>query len=122
MPTLNQLKEWVDCEIGKGKGGLHTNHVIIVEDEQQKKIENAPNEQGKRKTRIAWDAADPESFAEFHKEKEKYMRAAGGNPVLGTDAIIMALRLHDFEEVRRFVMALTDASEKDYSEETLGDA
>jgi len=121
MPTIFQVKEWAEAEIAKGKGQLHANHPVCIEDEQKKKIANAPDEKGMRKTRIAWDAVDPDSFAEFHKEKEKYMLAAGGNPVLGTDAIIMALRLHPFEEVRNFVMALTDT--KDYAEdETLSDA
>lgn len=119
MPTINQVREWAEAQIAKGKGNLHANHPVCVEDEQAKKAKNAPDDFGKRKTRIAWDAADADSYAEFHKEKEKYMRAAGGNPILGTDAIIMALKLHSFEEVRRFIEALTD--ERDY-EQSLGDA
>jgi hypothetical protein len=112
MPTVRQLKDWVDHQIREGKESLHTNHVVIVEEENEKKAKNEPDSEGKRKTRIAWDASDPDSFAEFHKEKEKYMKAAGGNPVLGTDAITCALKLHGFEEVRRFIEALTSA--KDY--------
>lgn len=114
MPTILQLREWADAQIAQGKGNLHANHPVCIEDEQAKKISNEPDETGKRKTRIAWDAVDADSYSEFHKEKEKYMLAAGGNPVLGTDAIIMALRLHSFEEVRNFISVLTE--QKDYLE------
>lgn len=113
MPTLRQLKEWVDYQIREGKEALHTNHVVIMEEEAEKKSQNKPDETGHRKTKIAWDCKDPETFAELHKEREKYMRAAGGNPILGTDAMIMALRLHDFEEVRTFVMAIAAEAENE---------
>lgn len=111
MPTLNALVEWALAEQKKGKGSLHVNHPVIMEEENAKRQVNAPDEKGKRKTRIAWDANDPDSFAEFHKEREKYIRAAGGNPVLGTDAMICALRMFEFEDVRKFVEAIAAAKE-----------
>ena len=38
MPTLHQLRDWVNAEIGKGKGHLHANHPVIMEEEQEKRI------------------------------------------------------------------------------------
>jgi hypothetical protein len=92
MPTLHQLKSWVDQEIRKGHGECHTNHVVIIEQEAAEKALNPPDETGKRKTRIAWDAGDPDSYAEWHKERERWMNAANKNPVVATDSMIVALR------------------------------
>lgn len=92
MPSLLQLESWLKQEIAKGKGHLHTNHVVIVEEEAEAKAKNAPDEEGKRKTRIAWDAGDPDSYAEWHKERERWMNAANKNPVVATDSMIVALR------------------------------
>ena len=109
MPRVDELYEWCKAKMRSGKGALHTNHVVIVEEEAEKRKKNEPDEQGKRKTRIAWDAADPSSFAEFHKERERYMQAAGSNPTLATDAMICALRLHGNDEIRAFVEAVQKA-------------
>jgi hypothetical protein len=106
MPTLNQLAEWVKSEISKGKGHLHTNHPVILEDEQNKRIENKPDAEGKKKTKIAWETNDPDCYSLFHKERERYFKFAGGNPVLATEAVIMALRIQRDEDIRRFIEAL----------------
>jgi len=103
---LNQLAEWAQAEIRKGKGSLHTNHPVIMEEEQQKRIENKPDEQGKQKTKIAWETNDPECYSLFHKERERYFKFAGGNPVLATTAVIMALRIQRDEDIRRFMETL----------------
>jgi hypothetical protein len=92
MPTLFQLKSWVEQEIRKGHGECHTNHVVIVEQVQAEKALNPPDETGKRKTRIAWDAGDPDSYAAWHAERERWMIAAKKNPVISTDAMLVALR------------------------------
>lgn len=103
MPTLRALKEWVDYQISQGKESLHTNHPVIIEEEQAKKAKNAPDEEGRRKTRIAWDAVDPQMFADFHAEKERYFRLVGGNPTVGTDLMIKALNHFTNEEIRSFL-------------------
>lgn len=106
MPTLKQLAEWCAGEIGKGKGHLHTNHPVIMEEEQQKRIKNAPDTEGRKKTKIAWETNDPDCYSLFHKERERYFKFAGGNPVLATEAVIMALRIQRDEDIHRFVEAL----------------
>ncbi len=115
MPTLNQLAEWVKAELAKGKGSLHCNHPVILEEEQQKRIENKPDEQGKKKTRIVWETNDPDCFSLFHAEKERYFKFAGGNPVLGTDAMIMALRVQRDQDIRRFIEALASTEKNQES-------
>lgn len=111
MPTLNQLAEWVNAEIAKGKGHLHTNHPVIMEEEQKKRIENKPDEQGKKKTKIAWETNDPECYSLFHVQRERYFKFAGGNPVLATEAVIMALGIQRDEDIQRFIEALSSAQE-----------
>ena len=86
MPTLLQLAEWCKAELAKGKGHLHTNHPVIMEEEQAKRIANKPDKEGKRKTKIAWETEDPECYALFHKQRERYFKFAGGNPVISTQA------------------------------------
>src|SRR5437016_2741006 len=85
MPTLFQLEAWVKAEIGKGKGSLHTNHPVIMEEEQAARIANKPDGAGKQKTKIAWETNDPDCYSLFHKQRERYFKFAGGNPVLATE-------------------------------------
>lgn len=107
MPTIDALESWCKEQKAKGKGRCHTNHVVCIEDENAKRAVNPPDERtGKPKTRIVWETNDPEVYSLFHVEKEKYMKAAGGNPVIGTEAMLVALKMHDFEAVRGFVQAI----------------
>ena len=117
MPTIRQLKEWVDHQIANGKESFHTNHVICMEDEQAKRIANKPDKEGKRKTRIAWETEDPECYALFHQQRERYFKFAGGNPVLATEAVIMALKIQDDENVRRFIEAIQSVKAREPGEE-----
>lgn len=112
MPTIWMLKEWVDHYISQGKGDCHTNHVICVEDEAKKKIENKPDTEGKQKTKVAWDTKDPETFGLLHAERERYFRLVGGNPVLGTSLMIMALKVQRDSDLRLFLEAITTLKEK----------
>jgi len=118
LPTLNQLAEWVKAELDKGKGHLHVNHPVIMEEEQERRIKNAPDAEGKKRTKIAWETNDPECYSLFHKERERYFKFARGNPVLATEAVIMALRVQRDEDIRRFIEALASAEKS----ETLADA
>jgi hypothetical protein len=110
MPTVQQAYEMLKFWKDSGKGDLHVNHLVLIEREAEKKAKNEPDETGKRKTRIAWDCGDPDTFAAFHKERERFMQAAHSNPTLATDALICALRLHDDEEIRNFVDAVQKAT------------
>lgn len=116
MPTLNQLAEWCKAELAKGKGHLHCNHPVIMEEEDEKRIKNAPDEQGKKKTKISWETNDPDCYSLFHAERKRYFKFAGGNPVLATEAVIMALRVQRDEDIHRFIEALGSVKE------SLGDA
>ena len=108
MPTIAQLKSWVDEEMRKGHGELHTNHVVIIEVEAAEKALNPPDETGKRKTRIAWDAGDPDSYAAWHAERERWMVAARKNPVISTDAMLVALRSVPEETIKVIIENLQE--------------
>ncbi len=112
MPTLFQLAEWANAEVKKGKGHLHTNHPVIMEEEQAKRIKNQPDDKGKRKTRIAWETNDPECFSLFHKQRERYFKFAGGNPILATEAVIMALKIQNDEDIQRFIEAIQTVKDR----------
>ena|ERR1700734_1889771 len=95
MPTLYQLESWVKQEIAKGKGECHTNHVAIVEEAVKERVKNE-----KRSTRIAWDCKDPDSYSLWHRERERWMEAAKKNPILATDAMIVALKAYSSEGIQ----------------------
>ena len=115
MPTLFQLKSWVEQEIRKGKGEYHTNHVVIIEEEAAEKALNPPSEEGKRKTRIAWEAGDPDTYAAWHAERERWMVAANKNPTLATDSMIVALRMYDEKAIRIILENLQKVGERQRS-------
>jgi hypothetical protein len=96
----------VDHQIAQGKAGDHTNHVVCIEDEQKKRIRNEPDEKGNQKTKIAWETNDPECYSAFHVQRERYFKFAGGNPVLATEAVIMALKIQEDEDIQRFIEAI----------------
>lgn len=106
MPLVKQVLDWAKSEVAKGKGELHTNHVVIIEEEARKKIENKPDAEGKQKTKVAWDTKDPETFGLLHAERERYFRMVGGNPVLGTSLMIMALKVQRDHDLKLFLEAM----------------
>ena len=110
LPSLLQLESWVKQEIAKGKGDLHTNHVVIIEEEAAKKATNPADDEGKRKTRIAWDAGDPDTYAAWHAERERWMAAANKNPVHVTDAMIVALKAYSEKAIKVILNNLDEVS------------
>ncbi len=97
MPLVRQSYEFFRKAMKDGKADMHTGHPYIAEEEEQKRQDNAPDADGKEKTKIAWDAADPDSYREWHKERAKWMKDASQNPTLATDAMIVALRAYSPE-------------------------
>lgn len=74
--------------------------------EAKRKMKNKPDAEGHRRTRIAWNCGDADTFAEFHKERERYVQVCGENPTLATDMMIIVLKLHPDEEIKRYMEAL----------------
>jgi hypothetical protein len=101
MPSLIQLADWLRQEIAKGKGHLHTNHVVIVEEEVKKrKAGGSPDEEGKLPTRIVWNCGENWIYREWHEERERWMQAADNNPATATEAMIQALRVFTPEGIQ----------------------
>ena len=113
MPTVKQVMEWAKAEVGKGNGDLHMPQPVIMEREEAKRKVNAPDEHGKRKTRIVWEAGDPDVYKMFHSERSRYMAIAGNNPVLATEMMIIVLKLHGDEEVKRYLESLQSVRAKE---------
>src|ERR1700761_1773654 len=80
IPTVEQLYQWAKQELRKGKGNLHVQHPVIVEEAIAAKVKNEADADGKRKTKVAWDSHEPEAYAEFHQVREQWMASAGNNP------------------------------------------
>src|SRR5689334_18464638 len=72
---------------------------------------NKPDAEGKRKTRVAWDCGDGDSYAELHKQRERYFQLCGDNPTVGTDLMIIVLKIHPDAELRQFLEGLETARE-----------
>jgi hypothetical protein len=92
VPSIHQVLSWAKQEIAKGNGECHTNHITIIEHAVKDRQKNE-----KRSTRIAWDCKDPDCYSAWHKERERWMEAAKKNPVLATDAMIVALKAYSPE-------------------------
>ena len=112
MPSIFQVKTWAEEQIRKGRGECHTNHIVIVEHEAAKRAENPPDAEGERKTRIAWDSCDPDSYAAWHAERERWMIAANKNPVMSTDAMLVALRSVSDEAIKIILENLQEIAKK----------
>src|SRR5258708_20741539 len=106
MPTCKQALEYYRKAVKDGKGDMHTGHPYIAEEEEEKRQDNAPGADGKPKTKIAWDAADPDSYAEWHKERARWMSAAQKNPTTATDAMIVALKAYSEEGIVAIIEVL----------------
>jgi len=108
MPTCLQALEFYRKAVKDGKGELHTGHPYIAEEEAKKRETEAVTADGKPKTKIAWDAADQDSYREWHKERRKWMEAAGNDPTLATDAMIVALKAYAPEAIKIIIETLNE--------------
>jgi hypothetical protein len=112
MPNLIQLEAWVKQQIAKGKGELHTNHVVIVEEESERRQRGGVrDESGKLPTRIVWDSGDNQMYCEWHRERERWMRLGNKNPCDVTAAMIIGLRLFSDEQILDIISNLQRVGE-----------
>ncbi len=104
MPTVNQALQWLEHQRRKGKGDMHVPHLVLLEEEDEKRRKNEPDEQtGKPKTRIVWDAGAPEMFSKFHEQRLRYLKASGMNTILATQLMAEALESwKDDEELKKY--------------------
>jgi len=112
MATVKQAFEFYRKALRDGKGDMKTGHPYIAEEEERKRQDNAPDEQGRRKTRIAWDACDADSYTEWQVERGRWMGRAHKNPTVCTDAQILALRRYKLEEIDALIQTLGEARAK----------
>jgi hypothetical protein len=101
VPSIHQVLAWAQEKVAKGKGELHTNHIVIVEEEAEKrKSGGVRDESGKLPTRIVWDAGDNQMYCEWHRENERWMQLCGSNPSVKTAAMIIGLRMYSDQQIR----------------------
>src|ERR1700679_1649941 len=111
MPSIHQVLSWAQEKVRKGLGDQHTNHIVIIEEEARKRAKNPADDQGNRKTKIAWDSGDPEMYAAWHKERERWMVLAKKNPTDCTAAMIIGLRLFSNEQILDIISNLQRVGE-----------
>lgn len=112
MPTCKDALEYYKKAVRDGKGDMHTGRPFISEEEEAKRQTNAPDSEGKQKTRIAWDAADPDVYSEWHRERIRWMKRANKNPTLATEAMILGLRAYSEEAIDKLIETLGDIRAK----------
>jgi len=89
---------------------MHTGHPFIAEDEAQARERNEQDPiTKKRKTKIAFDSQDGDSYMEWHKERKRWMDRAQGNPTLSTDAMIVRLRQCSDRQIDEIIAKLGEA-------------
>lgn len=110
MPTIRKALEFYQKAVADGKGDLHTGHPFIAEDEAAAREKNEQDPiTKKKKTKIAFDSQDPDSYTEWHKERKRWMGRAQGNPTLATDAQIIRLRMATEEDIDRIIAGISEA-------------
>lgn len=109
MASLREIAARAKWLLESGHNPESKCHFGLVGEEVQKRVENAPKEDGKRATRIVWESGDPDVYSLFHKERERYMQVASENPTLATELMILVLKLHSERELRSFFNALGPA-------------
>jgi hypothetical protein len=74
--------------------------LILPRIEARKRAENAPDETGKRKTRLVKDLLTPEAYADWNAEFSRYVEAAGNSHVAYSIMLRLLQQLPD-ESIRK---------------------
>jgi len=99
MPTFQEELErmiWLNKE-----GNILASErckVIFPRLEAKKRAENAPNEQGKQKTRLIKELHTPEAYSEWNAEFSRYTEAAG-NPIIAQSIMLRLLQQLSSESI-----------------------
>lgn len=92
MPTLLQAKEQIEYKIHKYGPDAHCTPVIVAEESRANSIENKPDEQGKRRTRIGLETYSPESYSAWNSTIEFLMERCGFNPLIVVDVLLLLVQ------------------------------
>ena len=85
MPTKQELFNQLKIEIASGKGLHDSVHLVNHDAEAKRRKENK-----KQSTRVIMDTYSPESYSEFHQQRERFIRTAV-DPSIGIHLMIRAL-------------------------------
>ena len=86
MPSKLDLFNQLKIEIASGKGLQDSVHLVNHDAEKKRRKENK-----NRTTRITMEAYSPESYSEFHVERDRYIRLAV-DPSIGVQLMIRAMK------------------------------
>jgi hypothetical protein len=94
MPTIDQLVEWAKAEQAKGKGHMHTNHPVIMEEVRREAIANKAE-----KTRVSFETYSPRSYSAWNAQLEVLMESLACNPILVIDVMLLLMKMAGEEGV-----------------------
>jgi hypothetical protein len=77
MPSVSLAIEYLKDLERKGRGREKV-HVVLVEEEQKKRIENTGPEP---RTRVQFETDSPELYARFAKEKDRIIKRVGNKSI-----------------------------------------
>ena len=97
IPTVTQVRDKLNCEISKGRGGWHMPEPKIMEQEAERKIRN---DTGSRRFTIITDA---DGKSRLEAIWEAWARELGGNPTLRLEAFEAALSGFDLKDRKSVV-------------------
>lgn len=89
MPTKKELFEQLKIDIAAGKGLQDSCHLVNHDAERVRRRENRA-----KSTRVMIETHSPQSYSEFHEQKERYIRAAV-DPSIAIQLMIRALAAID---------------------------
>ena len=73
-------------------------HFGLIDVEAKERIKNAPNKEGKRRTRLIKELHTPEAYSEWNAEFSRYTEAAG-NPIIAQSIMLRLLQQLSSESI-----------------------
>lgn len=80
MATVKEEFELLKAKILAGKEN-ETVHVVWVDQDRKRRIENKPREGGKRQQRFVLDCGSPEAYSEVYAEWDRLLTQVGNKTV-----------------------------------------
>lgn len=103
MPTLEQMAENVKEKIRKYGPHAHCGMLVVSEELREKAIKNAPDAEGRQRTRIALECYAPASYSLWNEIIEMLMEKLGYNPILLVDVLALLVRSAGYDGIQIIV-------------------
>ena len=92
LPTLQNALETIQFKIRQYGKDAHCTPIVVAEEERKKRVENKPDEEGRQKTKIAFETYSPDSYSAWHATFEYLLERCGFNPLIVVDVLLLLVQ------------------------------